>query len=110
MPTTDFRQFETELNRLTAKFEKEWKTVVDAGYPESRLRQDYLDPLFRALGWDIENNAGLIQTQREVEIESRTDIEGRAKRADYLFRTEARDRFVCEAEWSWRRPPRGRWG
>ena len=62
------------------------------------MRQDYLDPLIRALGWDLENHAGLIQKHREIEIESRTDVAGRAKRADYLFRTDGHDRFICEAK------------
>ena len=90
--------FARELNRLVAKFEKEFAAVTDPGYSEARLRQDYLDPLIRALGWDLENHAGLVQQQREVEIESRTDVAGRAKRADYLFRTDTRDRFICEAK------------
>jgi len=90
--------FESELNRLVAKFEKEFPAVTDPGYSEARLRQDYLDPLIRALGWDLENHAGLVQQQREIEIESRTDVAGRAKRADYLFRTDTRDRFICEAK------------
>ena len=90
--------FTHELHRLVAKFEKEFPAVTDPGYSEARLRQDYLDPFIRALGWDLENHAGLIQREREVEIESRTDVAGRAKRADYLFRTDRRDRFVCEAK------------
>ncbi len=90
--------FTHELNRLVAKFEKEFTAVTDPGYSEARLRQDYLDPFIRALGWDLENHAGLVQQHREVEIESRTDVAGRAKRADYLFRTDRRDRFVCEAK------------
>jgi adenine-specific DNA-methyltransferase len=59
---------------------------------------DFLDPFFRALGWDIENKAGLIPQHREVEIESRTQVGSRQKRADYLFRTDRQDRFVCEAK------------
>lgn len=90
--------FERELNRLVAKFEKEFTSVTDPGYSQARLRQDYLDPLIHALGWDLQNHAGLVQHQREIEIESRTDIAGRAKRADYLFRTDGHDRFVCEAK------------
>ena len=90
--------FERELHRLVAKFEREFPAVTDPGYSEARLRQDYLDPFIRALGWDLENHAGLIQREREVEIESRTDVAGRAKRADYLFRADTRDRFVCEAK------------
>jgi type I restriction-modification system DNA methylase subunit len=50
------------------------------------------------LGWDVENKAGLIPQHREVEIESRTNIAGRQKRADYLFRTDRQDRFICEAK------------
>ena len=98
MPAPDYGQFATDLGRLAAKFDKEFKAITAPGYPEARLRDDYLNPLLRALGWDLENAAALIQSQREVEIESRTDIEGRAKRADYLFRTDARARFVCEAK------------
>src|SRR5450432_3920370 len=90
--------FERELSRLVAKFEREFNAVTDPGYSEARLRQDYLDPFIRALGWDLENHAGLVQQQREVEIESRTDIAGRAKRADYLFRTDGHDRLICEAK------------
>jgi len=35
---------------------------------------------------------------RSIQVESRVDIAGRKKRADYLFRTDGIDRFVCEAK------------
>ncbi|MCX6908231.1 MAG: N-6 DNA methylase, partial [Verrucomicrobia bacterium] len=99
MPTgASFKAFETELNRLVSKFEKNIHQLKGPGYDEASLRLEYLDPLFRALGWDMENRAGLIHQHREVEIESRTTIGGRQKRADYLFRADKRDRFVCEAK------------
>src|SRR6266853_842153 len=93
-----FISFEKELNRLVAAFEKGIGEFKGPGYVEAQLRDDFLNPLFRALGWDLENQAGLIQSEREVEIESRTQIQGRQKRADYLFRADKRDRFVCEAK------------
>ena len=93
-----FDSFSAELSRLVAKFEREIHEVKSANYSEARLREDYLNPLFTALGWDRENHAGLVQAKREIEIESRTDIAGRAKRADYLFRTDGHDRFICEAK------------
>jgi len=96
--TTPFAGFQDELGRLVATFEKGFKDFTAPEYSEARLREDFLNPLFRALGWDMENKLGLVQSQREVEIESRTDVEGRAKRADYLFRVENRERFVCEAK------------
>lgn len=93
-----FERFQTELARLVAQFEKNFKQYQSAAYDEASVRQEFLDPLFRALGWDVENKRGLIPQHREVELESRTEIAGRQKRADYLFRTDRQDRFVCEAK------------
>lgn len=96
--TTSFESFEKELNRLVESFGSRLAELKQPGYAEAQLRDDFLNPFFRALGWDMENRAGLIQKEREVEIESLTHIAGGRKRADYLFRTDKRDRFVCEAK------------
>ena len=95
---TTFESFEKELNRLVESFGKRIAELKSSDYNEAKLRDDFLNPFFRALGWDMENRAGLIQKEREVEIESATQIGGGRKRADYLFRTDKRDRFVCEAK------------
>jgi hypothetical protein len=99
MPTdATFESFEKELNHLVDLFGKRLAELKKPGYAEAQLRDDFLNPMFRALGWDMENRAGLIQREREVEIESATQIGGGRKRADYLFRADKRDRFVCEAK------------
>ncbi len=93
-----YQEFEKELNRLVEKFGRNLAELKSSAYDEAKLRLEYLDPFFKALGYDLENRAGLIQKEREVEIESATQIGGGRKRADYLFRTDKRDRFVCEAK------------
>lgn len=93
-----FEHFERELNRLVEQFGKHLAAYKGANYDEANVRKDFLDPFFRALGWDMDNRAGLIPKDREVEIESRTVIGGRNKRADYLFRADGRERFVCKAK------------
>ena len=93
-----FETFEKELARLVASFSQRLAELQQPTYGEAQLRADFLDPFFAALGWDLTNRSGLIQKHREVEIESRTEIAGRKKRADYLFRTDTRDRLVCEAK------------
>jgi type I restriction-modification system DNA methylase subunit len=99
MPTENsFEFFREELARLTASFHKDLAAYRSEGYDESALRNDFLTPFWRALGWDVENKRGLAQSLREVQIESRVHIEGRKKRADYLFRTGGLERFVCEAK------------
>lgn len=93
-----FEHFQSEVDRLVDSFGKRLSELKATGYSEAQLRDDFLNPFFRALGWDMENRAGLIQKEREVEIESATHIGGGRKRADYLFRADKRDRFVCEAK------------
>jgi hypothetical protein len=79
-----FESFEKELNCLVESFGDRLAELKSADYNEAKLRDDFLNPFFRALGWDMENRAGLIQKEREVEIESTTQIGGGRKRADYL--------------------------
>ena len=93
-----FDNFKSELGRLVEQFGRNINQYKGNAYDEASLRQEFLNPLFRTLGWDMENKAGLIPQHREVEIESRTEIAGRQKRADYLFRTNRQDRFICEAK------------
>ena len=94
MSDATFESFQKELLRLVAKFERGFAEFKTPAYLEAQLRDDFLSPFFAALGWDLQNNAGLIQPHREVEIESRVD----SGRADYLFRTDRKPRFVCEAK------------
>ena len=98
LSSPSFDAFRAELDRLVELFGRNLALHKSPSYSEARLRMDFLDPFFRALGWDIENKAGLIPQHREVEIESRTQVGSRQKRADYLFRTDRQDRFVCEAK------------
>lgn len=62
-----FDAFEKELNRLVESFGKRLTELKKPGYSEAQLRDDFLNPLFRALGWDMENRAGMIQREREVD-------------------------------------------
>jgi len=98
MPDTEFEGFQQEVARLVDIFHKNSTHYKDQGYDESSLRNDFLNPFWRALGWDIENRAALPQPLRDVQIETRVDIAGRQKRADYIFRTDGIDRFVSEAK------------
>ena len=55
MPTdATFESFEKELNRLVESFGKRLTELKQPGYAEAQLRDDFLNPFFRALGWDME--------------------------------------------------------
>ncbi len=95
---TTFEDFKQDLSRLVDAFQKNFAHYKAEGYVESSLRNDFLNPLWRALGWDVENRAALPQPLRDVQLETRVDIGGKQKRADYIFRTDGIDRFICEAK------------
>lgn len=91
-------QFITELKRLTTSFTKNLALYRSSVYDEASVRIDYLNPFFRALGWDLENSTSAAQSLREVQIETRVSIGGTKKRADYMFRTNGIDRLIFEAK------------
>ena len=93
-----FEQFQTELAHLVDRFDRQFPEFTSPDYNEATLRADFLDPFFRALGWDVGNTKGLIHTEREVDIEVRTAVSGRQTRADYVFRAARVERFTCEAK------------
>jgi len=97
-PESPFEAFKLELARLVEIFRKNLPHYKAEAYDESSLRNDFISPFWRALGWDIENRAGLPQPLRDVQVETRVNIGGRQKRADYIFRTDGINRFVCEAK------------
>lgn len=82
------------INELVAGFLAR-KYEYEAGdYLESALRQDFIDELFKELGWDVGNSKRLSQLEREVLVE-KGDTKGRP---DYAFRVNGEDRFFVEAK------------
>jgi hypothetical protein len=58
MPTAaSFESFEKELNRLVSIFERGVAEFKSPGYMETQLRDDFLNPFIRALGWDMNHKA-----------------------------------------------------
>lgn len=45
----------TVIHELVAKFAEHREEYKRGDYNETQLRQDFLDPFFAALGWDMDN-------------------------------------------------------
>lgn len=82
------------VSDLVSKFLSQQSYYESNDYLESQLRTDFIDELFKALGWDLTNKANLSQLEREVLVE-KGDTKGRP---DYSFRVKGEDRFFVEAK------------
>jgi hypothetical protein len=71
-------KFAEALQKLVAKFDAERDYYLSRSYPEAQARVDFITPFFKALGWDVENEAGLAHHAREVMVEhGESDTTGR---------------------------------
>jgi len=83
---------------LVARFSEHAGHYKKGEYNETQTRRDYIDPFFKALGWDIDNEAGLAETYREVIHEDKVTIDGAVKAPDYCFTVYGQRKFFVEAK------------
>jgi len=88
--------FHSDLEKLIRKFEADQQHYSSKDYLEAQARTDFLTPFFKALGWDVENEAGLLHHDREVLVE-KGDIETTGH-PDYNFRIAGQTKFFVEAK------------
>ena len=68
------------------------------GYNETELRREFLDPLFKALGWDVDNEQGYADAYKDVIHEDAIKVGGFTKAPDYCFRIGGTRKFFVEAK------------
>jgi len=84
---------------LVERFDSNLAAYRSGGYNEAQLRQEFLNPLFEALGWDVYNKKGYAEAYKEVIHEAAVKVGGRTKAPDYCFRAGGGVRgFFVEAK------------
>ena len=86
------------IKGLVEKFENNYKQFYASDYNETLTRQDFINPFFEYLGWDISNKQGYSQTYREVIHEDKLKINRETKSPDYSFRIGGNRVFFVEAK------------
>jgi len=90
------------IAELVAGFRENLSDLRNPQTSEAVVRQEYIDPFWKALGWDVANDQHRSYAEKDVLIEAPVDtIEGdrvRKRRPDYLFRIDGFPRFVVEAK------------
>ena len=54
------------VKRLVDHFDQNRKVFLSGDYKEEQLRAEFLNPLFTAFGWDMDNKQGLSETLSQV--------------------------------------------
>ncbi|MCC7232575.1 MAG: N-6 DNA methylase [Bacteroidia bacterium] len=88
-----------EIASLVERFSEQYDSYKKADYNETLTRRDFIDPFFKALGWDIDNKNGYSEAYREVIHEDKVKVGKATKAPDYSFRLVGGKRlFFVEAK------------
>jgi len=83
---------------LVEKFDRNIESYRSGKYNEAQIRQEFINPLFIALGWDVYNERGYAEAYKDVIVEDSVRVEGSAKAPDYSFRIGGARKFFVEAK------------
>lgn len=86
------------IRQLVQRFEEHCESYRSVKYNEAQLRQEFLNPFFEALGWDVFNKQGYAESYKEVIHEASVAVEGASKAPDYAFRIGGTRKFFVEAK------------
>ena len=99
MTQTTFEQGLDSVAELVKRFGRNAATYRSPEYNETRVRIEFINPLFEALGWDVNNREGVAPQYQEVLHEFSAEVEGTRKAPDYAFRTGSQaPKFYVEAK------------
>jgi len=88
-----------KISELVERFEVQHESYKNSDYNETQTRRDFIDPFFKALGWDIDNAEGYAESYREVIHEDKVRIGKATKAPDYSFKLSGGKRlFFVEAK------------
>lgn len=87
-----------KLEELIHKFEEHYDSYHKQEYNETLARRDFIEPFFKILNWDIDNEQGYAQSYRDVIHEDKVKVGKETKAPDYAFRIGGKIVFYVEAK------------
>ncbi|MDO8632414.1 MAG: hypothetical protein Q7R41_18180 [Phycisphaerales bacterium] len=83
---------------LIERFELHADAYRRDSYNETQVRREFIDPLFKSLGWDVDNGSGCAEAYKDVIHEDAIKVGGSTKAPDYCFRIGGVRTFFVEAK------------
>ena len=86
-----------EIVKLTERFSDNLDAYKSGRYNETQVRLEFINPFFKALGWDVQNEKGWAEAYKDVIHEDAIKVGGMTKAPDYCFRIGGTRKFFLEA-------------
>jgi type I restriction-modification system DNA methylase subunit len=86
------------INELVGCFDRNLEAYKQGHYSEAEIRLEYIDPFFKALGWDVYNEKGYAAAYKDIVPEDAIKVGGATKAPDYSFRIGGERKFFVEAK------------
>ncbi|MHB8859961.1 MAG: Eco57I restriction-modification methylase domain-containing protein [Thermoleophilia bacterium] len=87
-----------KITGLVDLFRANEAAYKNPAYNETQTRREFIDPFFKALGWDIDNERGYAPAYKDVIHEDAIKVGGLTKAPDYCFRIGGQRKFFVEAK------------
>ncbi|MFP3868154.1 MAG: Eco57I restriction-modification methylase domain-containing protein [Desulfobacteraceae bacterium] len=84
--------------KLIERFDYNRQAYLNPAYNETQTRLEFIDPFFKALGWDVYNEQGYAEAYKDVVHEDAIKIGQATKAPDYSFRIGGVRKFFLEAK------------
>ncbi|MEI7879383.1 MAG: N-6 DNA methylase [bacterium] len=87
-----------EITRLLERFAQQRESYQSGQYKEIPIRVEFIDPFFKALGWDVHNELGYAEAYKDVIHEDALKIGVATEAPDSCFRIGGARKFFVECK------------
>jgi hypothetical protein len=87
-----------EITRLLERYDAQREAYESGQYKETGIRVEFIDPFFKALGWDVHNEQGYAEAYKDVIHEDALKIGGATEAPDSCFRIGGVRKFFVECK------------
>ena len=94
----DMSKIPEQVEKLIERFDSQREAYKSGKYNEAQIRTEFIDPLFKALGWDVNNEQGNAEAYKDVIHEDSIKIGGATEAPDLCFCIGGTRKFFVECK------------
>lgn len=94
----DIEASREKIRELVVKFDNNKDIYLSKDYKEEEVKVEFISPMFKALGWDVDNERNNAPQFKEVIFEETISVGNKTKNPDYTFQIGGQKIFFLEAK------------